>query len=105
MLFDRYTRGPCSFGDAIPHRALDGRQLDRALAIQHQQQSAAHHVAKCTVSLPPLPGFAQLPRQLPAAQFRATLNQPANEVDLVVRYAPSAIDHDLSLPENGSERK
>lgn len=52
--FDRYARGPGAFGDPIPHRAFDRRQLDLACAVKCQQQSAAQHVAQRAVGLLPL---------------------------------------------------
>ena len=50
--------------------------------MEHQQQSAAHHVAQRAVGLLPLPGFAELPRQLPAAQFRMICDELPDEGDL-----------------------
>jgi hypothetical protein len=48
--------------DSIAHHALHRRQLDLARTMQHQKQSAAHHIAQRAVGLLPLPGFAQLAR-------------------------------------------
>jgi len=74
--------------------------------VQHQQQSPAHHVAQRAVGLLPLPGFAQLARQLPPAPLRPIPDQPADESDLFAGDAASPIDHhDSSVPESVSERK
>src|ERR1022692_979246 len=95
--------------ESIPHGAPHRRQLDLASAIQHQQQSAAEHVAQRAVGLLPLPGFTQLPRQLPAAQLRMISNQFPDEEDLFAAdvSTPVAMGGHLirSVPENVSERK
>ena len=95
--------------DSIAHHALHRRQLDLARTMEHQQQSAAHHVAQRAVGLLPLPGFTQLPRQFPAAQLRMLCNQLPDEGNLFAGDLPAAIamcGHLIrSMPETVSERK
>jgi hypothetical protein len=96
--------------DSIAHRALHRRQLNLARTMEHQQQSAAHHVAQRAVGLLPLPCFAELPRQLPAAQLRMISNQFPDEEDLFAGDVPAPVamcSHHLirSVPEKVSERK
>ena len=45
----------------MPH-VTHGRQLNLARAVQHKQQTAAHHVAQRAIGLAPLPGFTELGR-------------------------------------------
>src|SRR5450755_723852 len=77
--------------------------------MEHQQQSATHHIAQRAVGLLPLPGFTQLPRQLPAAQLRMISNQLPDEEDLFPGdvSAPVAMcDHLIrGVPESVSERQ
>ena len=47
--------------------------------MKHQQQAPADHVAQGAVGLPPLPGLAQLDRQLAPAQIRVLRDQLADE--------------------------
>src|ERR1022692_1564975 len=95
--------------ESIPHGAPHRRQLDLASAIQHQQQSAAEHVAQRAVGLLPLPGFTQLPRQLPAAQLRMICDELPDEEDLFAGNVPAPIamcSHLIrSVPESVTERK
>ena len=80
--------GPFALRDSIAHHALHRRQLDLARTVKHQQQSAAHHIAQRAVGLLPLPGFAQLARQLPAAQLRMIWDELPDEEDLFAGDAP-----------------
>ena len=47
--------------------------------MEHQQQTAADHVAQGAVGLLPLPGFAQFRRQLAPAQARMLRDKLADE--------------------------
>ena len=54
---NQHRRRPCALGQWIMPHVIHRRQGDLASALQHQQQAAAHHVAQCTIALPPLPGL------------------------------------------------
>lgn len=62
-----------------------GRQLDQAGAVQHQQESAAHHVARLPVALPPVPCLTELVRQSAAAQGRMVRDELADELHVGIR--------------------
>src|SRR5580658_1422822 len=94
--------------DPIAYDALHRRQLDLARTVEHQQQSAANHVAQRAIGLLPLPGFTELARQLPAAQLRMVSDELPDESNLFAGDFAASIamcSHLIrSVPESVSER-
>ena len=61
-----------------PHKRIERDltnrgQFDLARAMQHQQKTAADHIAQCAVGLLPVPRFAEFCRKLSAAQAKDSL--------------------------------
>src|ERR1700722_9768950 len=54
--------GLLALRNAIADDALYRRQLDLTRTVEHQQQSAANHIAQRAISLLPLPSFAEFAR-------------------------------------------
>ena len=69
----------------------DWRQCDLTGTLQHQQQAAAHHVAQCAITLPPVPGLAQPRRKLAAAVGGVLFDQRAHIEDVFRVDLPAAI--------------
>ena len=61
-----------------------GRQLDQSSPMQHEHHAAAHHVAKSTVGLYPVPGHTQFLGQVPAAGGGVCGDEVADEDEVFV---------------------
>ena len=85
------------------------RQLDLAGPLQHQQEPAANHVPQCAVGLFPPQGFAQLPRQFPAAAGGMRRDELSQENDLLTADLLAAVaprfPHNRSMTGKETERK
>src|SRR3990172_9214878 len=88
---------------------LRGRQLDQARAVEHQQESAADHVARLPIALPPVPCFTELVRQSAAAVGRMGRDELTDELDVAIRDRATTIAcdfaHGLSVAGERLERK
>src|SRR5438045_2217636 len=91
--------------DLAAHR----RQRDLAGPLQQQQQTAANDIAQRPVGLFPSQGFAQLPRQLPAAALGMRRDELPQKVHWFPADGLSAVAprfrHTRSMPEIWAERK
>lgn len=70
---------------------LGWRQFDPPGAMEHEQQSAADHIAQLTVGLAPIPCFAKLLGQGAATRVGMSCDELANELDVGVRDHATAI--------------
>ena len=59
---DQHRRRSYTPDERVGCPEANGRQLDLAGAVQHQQQTTTYHVAQSSIGLLPLPCLAQLRR-------------------------------------------
>ena len=77
--------------DVIGRSTANRRKLDRVRAMECEHEAAADHVAKLTVGLAPVPGFAEELRKFPATGAGVLGDESADKLDVALGDHPPPV--------------